>query len=128
MTVINDQQAKQVTASTAASVEKVEGELRAFVRRDVSLHRNRSENGDRSTDLGLLVERMSGASIHEIERVMAELASVRDMLRSEAARVQRDLNAYTATSQAAMDSMKIVGDSLVKWKSQIPNLPQATTS
>jgi hypothetical protein len=68
---------------------------------------------------------MAGASIEEIERVIAELANVRDMLRSEATRLQGELNTYAATSQSAVDTMRIVADSLVKWKSQTPKLPQA---
>ena len=125
MTDNNDLQTEHVTASRTASLDRVEGELRAFIRRDVSLHRTRRDNGDASSDLGSLVERMAGASIQEIERVMAELANVRDMLRSEAIRLQGELKNYAATSQAAMNSMKIVGDSLVNWKSQMPKLAQA---
>ena len=71
---------------------------------------------------------MAGASIQEIERVMAELAHVRDMLMSEAARLQGEVNNYAATSQAAMNSMKIVGDSLVKWKPQTTQLSQGRFS
>ena len=125
MTDINDLHTETVTASTTASVDRVEGELRAFIRQDVSLYRTRKENRDTNTDLGSLVARMAGASIQEIERVIAELANVRDMLRNEAARLQRDLNNYTATSQDAMNSMKVIGDSLVNWKSQTTKLPQA---
>ena len=125
MTDTNDLHTETVTASTTASVDRVEGELRAFIRRDVSLHRTRRDNVDASTDLGSLVDRMAGASIQEIERVMAELANVRDRLRNEATRLQGELNNYAATSQAAMNSMKIVGDSLVKWKSQTTKFPQA---
>src|SRR5215218_10212955 len=128
MTDINDLSTETVTSSTTASVDRVEGELRAFIRRDVSLYRTRRDNGDASTDPGSLVERMAGASLQEIERVMAELANVRDMLRNEATRVQGELNNYAATSQAAMNSMKIIGDSLVKWKSQTPKLSQARES
>ena len=128
MTDINDLHTETVTASTTASVDRVEGELRAFIRRDVSLHRTRRDNRDASSALASLVERMAGASIQEIERVIAELANVRNMLRSEATRVQGELNNYAATSQAAMDSMKIVGDGLVKWKSQTPKLSHAQQS
>ena len=124
MTDINDLHTETVTASTTASVDRVEGELRTFIRRDVSLHRTRRDN-DTISGLASLVERMAGASIQEIERVIAELANVRDMLQSEGARLQGELSNYASTSQAAMNSMKIVGDSLVKWKSQAPKLSQA---
>ena len=125
MTDINDLHTETVTASTTASVDRVEGELRAFIRRDVSLHRTRRDNGDVGSGLASLVARMAGASIEEIERVIAELANVRDMLQSEGTRLQGELSNYASTSQAAMNSMKIVGDSLVKWKSQVPKLSQA---
>jgi len=128
MTDINDLHTETVTASTTASVDRVEGELRAFIRRDVSLHRTRRDNVDASTDLGSLVDRMAGASIQEIERVMAELANVRDMLRSEAFRLQQALNKYAATSEGAMNSMKVIGDNVVKWKSQTTKFPQAQRS
>ena len=128
MADINDLHTETVTASTIARVDRVEGELRAFIRRDVSSHRTRRGNGEPSSDLGPQVERMAGASIQEIERVMAELAHLRDMLMSEAARLQGEVNNYAATSQAAMNSMKIVGDSLVKWKSQTTQLSQGRFS
>ena len=111
----------QAAAGTAA-VEEVEGEIRAFVRRDVSVFRRRHQEGnDPAVDnLSSVIERVSSASVAEIERVMAELANVRDMLRGEGERVQREIGGYAALSQAAMTSMKIIGDSLVQWKSQAP--------
>jgi hypothetical protein len=66
---------------------------------------------------------VSGASVVEIERVMTELATVRDMLRSEGERVQREISGYASLSQAALTSMKIIGDSVVQWKSQAPQTP-----
>ena len=79
------------------------------------------ENGEAAVEnINSVIERVSGASVVEIERVMAELASVRDMLRSEGERVQREISGYASLSQAAMTSMKIIGDSLVQWKSQSP--------
>jgi hypothetical protein len=58
--------------------------------------------------------------------VIAELTRVRDMLRSEGERVQREVAGYASLSQAAMTSMKIIADSVVQWKSQTP--PQAAQS
>src|SRR5262245_24228016 len=72
-----------VAAATAA-VEQVEGEIRAFVRRDVSsFRRPRTEGSDAVDSISSVIERVSGASVAEIDRVMAELTRVREMLRSE---------------------------------------------
>ena len=125
MTVVNAErtsEADQSTAAATAAVEQVEGEIRAFVRRDVSLFRRRSqEHGDAAVDnVNSVIERVAGASVTEIERVIAELTQVRDMLRNEGERVQREISGYASLSQAAMTSMKIIGDSLVQWKSQAP--------
>ena len=127
MTVIKAErpaETEQATAAAAAAaVEQVEGEIRAFVRRDLSVFRRRQEGGDATVDsIGSVIERVSSASVGEIERVMAEPANVRDMLRGEGERVQRELSGYASLSQTAMTSMKIIGDSLVQWKSQSPPL------
>jgi hypothetical protein len=127
MTVIKAErpaETEQTAAAATAAVEQVEGEIRAFVRRDMSLFRRRqTEGGDAAVDnVSSVIERVSSASVGEIERVMAELANVRDMLRGEGERVQREISGYASLSQTAMTSMKIIGDSLVQWKSQSPQL------
>jgi hypothetical protein len=125
MTVIKAERTVEpdpAAAAATAAVEQVEGEIRAFVRRDLSAFRRRQqESGDAAVDnIGSLIERVSSASVAEIERVLAELANVRDMLRGEGERVQREISGYASLSQTAMNSMKIIGDSLVQWKSQAP--------
>ena len=109
-------------AAATAAVEQVEGEIRAFVRRDVSVFRRRQqETSEAAVDsINSVIDRVSGASVVEIERVISELSTVRDMLRSEGERVQREISGYASLSQAAMTSMKIIGDSVVQWKSQTP--------
>ena len=125
MTVIKAErpaEADQAAAAATAAVEEVEGEIRAFVRRDLSVFRRRQqETGEAAVEnVNSVIERVSCASVVEIERVMGELAQVRDMLRNEGQRVQREITGYASLSQTAMTSMKIIGDSLVQWKSQSP--------
>jgi hypothetical protein len=115
-------ESEQAATAATTAVEQVEGEIRAFVRRDVSVfRRSRTDAGDSAVDsINSVIERVAGASVVEIERVMAELTMVRDMLRSEGERVQREITGYASLSQAAMTSMKIIADSLAHWKSQPP--------
>lgn len=115
-------EADPATTAAMAAVEQVEGEIRAFVRRDVSVFRRKQqENGESAAEnVNSVIERVSGASVGEIDRVIAELTSVRDMLRSEGERVQREISGYASLSQTAMSSMKIIGDSLTQWKAQTP--------
>ncbi|HZD91239.1 MAG TPA: hypothetical protein VE224_14145, partial [Pseudolabrys sp.] len=64
-----------------------------------------------------LIQRVSGASMEEIDRVISELQSVREMLRSEGERVSREIASYASLSHTAMTAMKVIGESLTQWKS-----------
>jgi hypothetical protein len=116
MTAIQFERRDDLDLASAASVE---GEIREFVRRDVAFPRKpRAEAcGDNTAEnVGLLIRRVAGASMEEIDRVILELQSVRDMLHNEGERVHREIAGYASLSQAAMTSMKIIADSLVLWK------------
>ena len=99
-----------------------EGEIREFVRRDVAFLRRQRPEAEQPTpepvvdNLNGLIRRVSGASMEEIDRVIIELQSVREMLRSEGERVGREIAGYASLSHAAMTAMKVIGDSLSQWK------------
>ncbi len=95
-----------------------EGEIREFVRRDVAPWRRRGELGPEtpSENVNNLVQRVAGASMSEIDNVIVELQSVREILRQEGERVQREVSGYANLSQAAMASMKIIAESMAQWR------------
>jgi hypothetical protein len=109
--------------SEQAAVTAFEGEIREFVRRDVAqLRRHRNETEQQAPEpvidnLNVLIRRVSGASMEEIDRVILELQGVREMLRSEGERVGREIAGFASLSHAAMTAMKVIGDSLTQWKS-----------
>ncbi len=97
-----------------------EGEIREFIRRDVSMRRRTTEDGG-VDDAGVesvsnLIDRVSGASVEEIDRLIAELQTMREMLQREGERVRRELTGYAGLSQSAMTSVKIIGDTLAQFK------------
>jgi hypothetical protein len=98
-----------------------EGEIREFVRRDVAPRRPRTEADAPAEpvadNLNALIRRVSGASTDEIDRVIAELQAVREMLRNEGERVSREIAGYASLSHAAMTAMKVIGESVTQWKS-----------
>lgn len=102
----------------AQSSPEFEGQIREFIRRDVTGRRRpREEANDPAVEnVNLLIERVSGQTVSEIDRVIGELTNMRDMLRREGERVQRELTGYAGLSQSAMMSMKIIGESLAQWK------------
>jgi hypothetical protein len=99
-----------------------EGEIREFIRRDVAHLRRPAVEGSSeqaANNINSLLERVSGSSVSEIDSLIADLSNVRDFLRTEGDRVQREITSYAQLSQVAMTSVKIIGESMTQWKSQV---------
>jgi hypothetical protein len=114
----------------AAAANEFEGEIREFIRRDVAPWRKRPADLDAPADnvsnnVNNLVQRVAGASMTEIDNVILELQNVREILRKEGERVQREISGYANLSQAAMASMKIIAESMVQWRATMnkPTVP-----
>jgi hypothetical protein len=111
---------EKLGAISEAAANAFEGEIREFVRRDVAPRRQPAAGGEAlepvADNLNALIRRVSGASMEEIDRVIAELQTVRDMLRHEGERVSREIAGYASLSHAAMTAMKVIGESVTQWK------------
>src|SRR5262245_57315272 len=85
------------------------------VTENVSLPRYRNDNEGGATvdpeaeNLKTLVLRVAAASTEEIDRVILELQGVRDTLRSEGERLNRELARFTNINKAAMTAANVVG-------------------
>ena len=115
---------KSEETSELDKVNEVEGEIREFVRRDAALARPRPEHESDlvAGNIGSLLQRVSGTSVQEIDRLIAELETLRARLQQESARVQREIVEYATLSQAAMQSTRIIAESLTRWK-RVPGDP-----
>jgi hypothetical protein len=102
---------------------EVEGEIREFVRREVAPTPGRQPDNESelvASNLNSLLQRATGTSVQEIDRMITELQMLRDTLQREAARVQSEIVEYATLSQAAMHSTKIIGESLTPLKKGAP--------
>ena len=111
-----------------AAVSEVEAGIRDFVRNDVAyLRRPAGATGgadptpETSTEatvnnVNSLIQRVAGSSLAEIENLISELESLRDLLHAEGQRVQREISGYAQLSQAAMKSTRMIADNVTQWK------------
>src|SRR5947209_12016789 len=92
----------------------VEGEIREFVRRDgASLRRAPDTDSELvANNISTLLQRVAGSSVQEIDRLITELQTLRELLHSEGARVQREITEYAHLSHSAMQSTRIIAESL----------------
>ena len=125
-TLAAERRAPEKLGEVDTAVSAFEGEIREFVRRDVSDTRRARNALEQTADpvvadnLNALIKRVSGASMEGIDRVILELQGVREMLRHEGDRVSREIAGYASLSHAAMTAMKVIGDSLAQWKNGQP--------
>jgi hypothetical protein len=107
------------TAEHDQAVEELDREIREFVRHEVvSNPRRQPENESESVAINInsLLQRVTATSLQEIDSLITELESSLDMLQSEAARVQREIFQYSTLSQTALQSTKIITESLTQLK------------
>ena len=112
--------------SNLAAVSEVEAGIRDFVRNDVAYLRRPPtltpdavlEPSTEATvnNVNSLIQRVAGTSLAEIENLIAELESLRDLLHAEGQRVQREISGYAQLSQAAMKSTRMIADNVTQWK------------
>ena len=112
-----------------AAVSEVEAGIRDFVRNDVAYLRRPAPGLPSTTETALepnhettvnnvnsLIQRVAGTSLTEIENLISELESLRDLLHAEGQRVQREISGYAQLSQAAMKSTRMIADNVTQWK------------
>jgi hypothetical protein len=110
-----------------AAVTEVEAGIRDFVRNDIAYLRRPPAGATETVPLDAsaeatvnnvnsLIQRVAGTSLAEIEKLISELESLRDLLHAEGQRVQREISGYAQLSQAAMKSTRMIADNVTQWK------------
>ena len=109
-----------------AAVSEVEAGIRDFVRNDIAYLRRPAvltetapldANAEATVNnVNSLIQRVAGTSLAEIEKLISELESLRDLLHAEGQRVQREISGYAQLSQAAMKSTRMIADNVTQWK------------
>jgi hypothetical protein len=130
MTAIRSEKNESTDEQDLDAVSEVEAGIRDFVRNDVAYLRrppapNMLAGSETPPDpnaeatvnnVNSLIQRVAGTSLGEIENLVSELESLRDLLHSEGQRVQREISGYAQLSQAAMKSTRMIADNVAQWK------------
>jgi hypothetical protein len=104
------------------SNERTEGEIHEFAHRDATSPRRApdADGGRAASQVTALLQRIAGSSEQEIDRLITELETLRDLLHAEGARVQREITEYAHLSDAVMESTRIIGGRFASWKRSDP--------
>jgi len=121
-----------------AAVSEVEADIRDFVRNDIAYLRRPVTPAAPATgatvqepsaeatvnNVNSLIQRVAGTSLAEIDNLISELETLRELLHAEGQRVQREISGYAQLSQAAMKSTRMIADNVSQWKRAADNLRQ----
>ena len=92
-----------------AKLADVTEEIREFV------HQQNDSDADGQppeNNLASLLQRMAGTPEQEIDDLIAKLEALREKLESDGARVQQKIVDYATLSQSAMQSTKVISESM----------------
>ncbi len=107
-------------STDANQIVKLEGGIREIIRRAGAAFPGQHNEGDvvahAPENLNELIQRITGASTEEIDRVIFELQRVRDMLRREGERMSEEIAGYARLNHTAITAMKVIDENLTKWK------------
>jgi hypothetical protein len=106
----------------AAEPESAERTVQELPRRDAGFYRKRQPEPAPEqvvNHASSIMQRVAVASVSEIEGLIVELERLRDFLRQESVRIQREIEGYARLSEEATKSTKIIAESVAQWKNAL---------
>jgi len=109
----------------SAEAEAGEGSVQEFPRRDGAIYRRKVSDPAPDSVVAhasSIMQRVAVTSVAEIESLIGELERLRDFIRQEGARLQREIEGYARLSEEATKSTRIIAESVVQWKSALEHI------
>jgi hypothetical protein len=69
--------------------------------------------GDKFTSL---IQKIAATSVEELDRLIGELQQAKAYLQSEGERIERETTGYVQLSQTALESVKIISETVGEWR------------
>jgi hypothetical protein len=111
----------------AQAVAAVEGEIRDLVREEIVPNRKPqrpmivgNNNEITASDINSLFARAGHGSVKELDNLIATLQAIREQFTNEGERIQRAIAKYVQSSQATMESVKVISETVGAWKNGGP--------
>jgi hypothetical protein len=111
-------------SDAGAEAERIERSVQEFPRRD-AVYRGRPAEPAGENIAGhanSIMQRVAVTSVTEIENLIGELERLRDFVRQEGIRLQREIEGYARLSEEATKSTKIIAESVAQWKSALEHM------
>jgi len=105
---------------------EAEATVQEVSRRDAPFYRKRPEPVPSPESIvshaSSVMQRVAVTSVGEIESLIGELERLRDFLRHESIRIQREIEGYARLSEEATKSTRIIAESVAQWKNALESI------
>jgi hypothetical protein len=92
-----------------------EGSSTSLIKELDALNRNRTAEAALPSDVNVLLERMSGASLSEMDKAIQELQKARNFLRNERERLRLEIAEHLRLTKAALGSARAVTENITRF-------------
>jgi hypothetical protein len=112
-------------ADEASQGEASDRSVQEFPRRDAAFYRKRPPEPAPENIVGhasSIMQRVAVTSVAEIDSLIGELERLRDFVRQESVRIQREIEGYARLSEEATKSTRIIAESVAQWKNALEHI------
>jgi hypothetical protein len=112
-------------ADESGQGEASERSVQEFPRRDAPFYRKRPAEPPPENVVGhasSIMQRVAVTSVAEIDSLIGELERLRDFVRQESVRIQREIEGYVRLSEEATKSTRIIAESVAQWKNGLEHI------
>ena len=115
---MNAMEPEQFTLANAAMTEVAEGncDLVPADPSSASIPPAETELETGGDKFSSLIKTMGSPSIVELEKIIGELQQARTYLQAESERIERETVGYAELSQTAMESVRIIAETVGEWR------------
>lgn len=109
----------EVSTQALAAIAEVTRDIGDLFPADASLARESAAEEPLdfgSAKLTAMIHTMSSTPVMELDRLIGELQEARDYLQSECERIERETSGYVELSQTALESVKIIAETVGEWR------------
>jgi hypothetical protein len=114
-------------ADDAGQGEASDRSVQEFPRRDAAFFRKRLPEPAPAPEnivghASSIMQRVAVTSVAEIDSLIGELERLRDFVRQESVRIQREIEGYARLSEEATKSTRIIAESVAQWKNALEHI------
>ena len=113
---MNAMEPEQFTLANAATTEVAEGNCDLVPADASSIPPAETELEAGGDKFSSLIKTMGAPSIVELEKIIGELQQARTYLQAESERIERETVGYAELSQTAMESVRIIAETVGQWR------------